>query len=229
MKKLMTICVVAVLIAFAGNVDAATYYNVGEWGAGPLEPNFVSWNPDFVLAANYRIVQFNWSVTNNGSITYTDVKMVLPFVWDSGSPLPAYDWIDASNEWVISDQGNGFDLVEDGCYAKLPTVSYAPSPAPPTESRMLMSDTDLPLFYSYSGYETATVSLTDSVPDWAVTASLAPTVSVSFSTYIQVERGAGISAFYTQPYMVSTVPEPATLCVLLIGALLGVLGKRRRA
>ena len=40
MKKLMVVCVVMVLLAFAGNVAAATYYNVGEWGAGPLEPGF---------------------------------------------------------------------------------------------------------------------------------------------------------------------------------------------
>ena len=37
-KCLIICCAVAVLIALAGQAGATTYYNVGEWGSGPLEP-----------------------------------------------------------------------------------------------------------------------------------------------------------------------------------------------
>jgi len=227
MKKLLIAAYVFTIVFFlTGSVAATTYYNVGEWGWGPLEPQFQSWNPDFVKEDYYRIAQINWTITNNTSYTYTDVTMVLPFVWDSGTPNQAYEWVDADNQWIITDQGNGFDGLENGCYAELPTAAYTPSPNPPTETYMLMSDTDLPTSYSLSGYETASVLSTDSVPAWEVTSSLAPSESIDFSIYIQIERGSGIGSFYIQPYMVSTIPEPATICMFGLGGLV-LLRKKR--
>lgn len=227
MRRLIICCTMIMLFALAGQAVATSYYNVGEWGAGPLEPQFLSWNPNYVVADYYRIVKINWRVTNNGPHAYTDVHMVLPFTWDDGAaPFDKYTWEDANNEWVIYDQGMGFDGVDDGCYARIPTAAYTPSPAPPTETRILMSDTDLPLNYSYPNYEATSVLATDSVPAWELSASLAMNATLNFSTYIQVERGSLIEAFYVQPYIVSTVPEPATLVLLGAGALLGLLRKR---
>jgi len=225
MKVLTSVCLTVMLLAASHMAGATLYYNAGEWGAGPLEPIFLGSNLSYDVQPYYRIVKLDWRVTNNDSVAYNDVKMVLPFVWDSGNPLQTYTWVDAANEWIISDRGNGLDGLPDGCYAKLPTVSYTPSPIPPTETRMLMSDTDLPLSYSYAGYETASVLSTDSVPAWSLIASLAPNDSITFSTYIQVERGANISSFWDQPYIVA-VPEPATMLLLGLGGLT-LLRKRR--
>ena len=84
MKRLIVICTVAVLAAFAGQAGATTYYNVGEWGLGPLEPEFVSWNWDYVKKDApewYRIVQINWKVENKGSITYYIPEFGRLHVW----------------------------------------------------------------------------------------------------------------------------------------------------
>jgi hypothetical protein len=88
----------------------------------------------------------------------------------------------------------------------------------------LMSNTDIPLTSPLgpgNGYETASVLATDQVPSWSVAASLAPSQSVSFKVYLDIERRSTaptVNGKLSDMYVVA-IPEPATMVMLGLGVL----------
>jgi hypothetical protein len=180
---------------------------------------------------NHRVYYATFKLTNNSAtITYADVKVVDSFDWLYMPGLsPTYQvcgWVDAQYQW-INPEYNGNNGLPDGLFVK----TYDGTDDPP-ESRMLMSNTNIPLTSPLGpgdGYETASVLATDLVPCWTVAASLAPSQSVTVKVYWDVERrgtAPTVNGKAADMYVVA-VPEPATLSLLALGAL--AMLRRKRA
>jgi hypothetical protein len=191
-------------------------------------------NGNFILNSTdpspYRVIEVSASAQNSGTSTYTDVKMVLPFAWvqknsaGQGTAF-AYSWVDANGQWE-SNAVTGLDG-SGGVFAKpVDGGDFAAITLSAALGTMLMSDTDLALSDSWKS-PTAYVLSTDDVPAWDIAATLAPSQTVNFKFYIQVERDAQIYSFWTNGSPVA-IPEPGTASLLILGlAGLAAAGRRR--
>ena len=217
MKNLLVACLFTAIIAATGTALATDYFGIDQFSGGDVTLALPLQDLYFIVTDDYHVHRFDWSVTNNGSDTYYDVKLVLPFAWlKVDGALQAYSYADATGDWHWADATDDFNLEPD-------SSAYTPTPA--ALSYVLMSDTDLPLSAVFSG-KTASVLSTDSVPTWDITLTLGPSETATFTTYLKQETDSRVSGIWFSPYTVGTVPEPATLA--LVGLGLGALVLRRR-
>jgi hypothetical protein len=217
MDKILKALTGLMLLGVVGFANAS-YVTVGDGvGSDPVTLVLDSFNPTFVLNANYRIDELKWTVTNTTSNTLNDVKFVLPFV-EFNTSHSAYDWDNSSQIWH-SNAANGFDLVSDGISAW-----SSDSSGSPLSNFLLVSNTDIPLSSGSSS-----VLATDSVPYWDIAATLAAGGSVSFTTYIYQERSSSVDALYVTPYVVAAVPVPTAVWLFGSGLFgLVVIARRKK-
>ena len=104
-------------------------------------------------------------------------------------------------------------------------------PNSPSYSYLTINQTDLPL-RSFHGYETATVSATDSVPAWLLELRFLPQAeTTTFSIYLEYERKYDaeprLIALDRSFVVASAVPIPSAVW-LLGSAFIGLVGFRRK-
>jgi len=217
MRNLIAACLFTLIIAGTGTAIATEYFGIDQFSGGDVTLALTYQDLYFIVTDDYHVHRFDWSVTNNGTGTYDDVKLVLPFAWlKVDAVLDNYDYADATGDWHWTDGTDDFYLEPD-------QSAYTPSPA--DLSYMLMSNTDLPLSTVFGG-KTASVLSTDSVPTWDVALTLGPSETATFTTYLRQETDSRVSGIWFSPYTVAAVPEPATMALLALGAL--ALLRRRR-
>jgi len=211
-KQLMIYSIIVLVAVVSACANAALYSGIGQ----NLDVELI--DSDKTHSEYLTIYEYTRSVTNKTTATLSDVKLVIPFLW-GGSTIGPYDWVDTDNQWH-SDVVNGYDGIADGVYVRAVTgVDSA------VLSRILMSDTDLPLSITFIGDgSVGTVLPSDHVPAWDIAASLGPGQTVTFKYYLEQEKGSGIGGMGGNLYWVA-VPEPLTVLFLAAGAL-AVLWKR---
>jgi hypothetical protein len=210
----------AAIICTAISTAAATeYFGIDQFMGGDVTLALANWDPYFIDTDTYHVHRFDWRVTNNGDGTYYDVRLVLPFAWlQVDGSRRAYGYVDASGDWHWTDATDDFYLEPDDSAYTPPSASL---------SYLLMSDTDLPLSYNYSG-QIASVLSTDSVPAWDITLILGPGQTATFTTYLEQETDSRVSGLWIQPYTVAAIPEPATLALVGVGLAALVYRRRRK-
>ena len=235
MQRFLTRIFFTLLLSFASghsNVAEAGYMTIWGWN----EPKSVQltqpgWDSEYVLETNYRVAKIDWNITNPASNTesYREVRFVVPFSWGDfqGVINPkqrAYTWDNTAQEWTYYNVGlgitSGVDGNDDGLYFK----AYADSQSPDF-SYLPMNSTDIPTSRSYTDYETATVQVTDSVLAYDVASllddyCLDPGDSISFSTYIEIERrtaAPALSSYWTDVFVVTPVPIPGAALLYISG------------
>ncbi|MBN1918562.1 MAG: PEP-CTERM sorting domain-containing protein [Verrucomicrobia bacterium] len=215
----LALALTALVCTVVSTAAATEYFGIDQFSGGDVTLALDLWDPYFVDTDTYHVHRFDWSVTNDGSDTYYDVKLVLPFAWlKVDAVLRAYSYADATGDWHWADATDDFNLEPD-------QSAYTPTPAP--LSYILMSDTDLPLLTVYGG-KTASALSTDSVPTWDITLTLGPSETATFTTYLKQETDSRVSGLWISPYTVGTVPEPATMALAALGLSALLLRMRKR-
>ena len=219
MRTLLAACALLIMVAAATTATATEYFGIDQFSGGDVTLGLSLWDSDFIVGADYHVHRLDWVVTNNGTETWFDVKLVLPFTsLRVDGTVEAYDYDNANGEWHWTDTSDDFYLTPD---------DSAYTPAPAALSYMLMSDTDLPLSATVNG-PVVTVLPTDSVPAWDIALTLGPSDTVTFTTYLKQETDSRVDGIWLQPYTVGTVPEPATVLLVGFGAAGLLLGRRRK-
>jgi len=226
MKKWISIFITLCIFLFSGmtyTANASTYYFVGDYYVGPLTfsplPTYTSNLLGGDTSSEYRVFQWNWSVTNPTSETFNDVAMIQPFAWFNVGGIQAFSWDNTNQRWENSDETLWVEVNN----VPLDT-SDTPAVSNP-DSFIMMSDIDnIPLTSDWYGSASTTVDIGDSFPAWYIDESLTPGETVPFTTYLKYKvpnNWLGID--------VKLVATPIPGAVWLLGSgLIGIVGIRRR-
>ena len=128
--------------------NAALYTTIGDASGGQVSLTMDSWNPNYVLVANYRVHELTFTVENTSSTTFPDVKIIVPFTWGYIGGLFDYSWVNGSQEWQNSSW-TGNDTFTDYLWIKVNNVPLNPTGTTSPDSFIQMSQTDIPLSYNF--------------------------------------------------------------------------------
>ena len=204
--SLLLLAALALLLPTSTALAVITHINVDtQTGGGPavasLDPN----NPQF-YDSNTKIKTFHFIATNNGAAPLADVRFLLQFFLNVNNNTPlAFN--DATDTWTLGSRSIG--------WVSSPILLQGANGFP-------MSDTDAPLNFPPYG----TLAATDTVPQVLI-GNLPAFGSSPFTIQANLSSNFVFDGVGSLVAVSALVPEPSTLALMALGAVVLVVARRR--